>query len=110
SEVRMKTPKGAEAGNAPPHQEEPAVHPLDSVEERLQLILGLTNSILFEFDAEGRYLSVSTPSEELLATPREQLLGRTIPEVIGPEAAAPFMERIRNLLTEGHSGVFEYDL
>jgi two-component system NtrC family sensor kinase len=106
----MKTPKGAEAGNTPPHQEEPPVHPLDSVEERLQVILGLTNSILFEFDAEGRYLSVSTPSEELLATPREQLLGRTIPEVIGPEAAAPFMERVRNLLLKGHADEFEYTL
>jgi PAS domain S-box-containing protein len=80
------------------------------MEERLQVILGFTNSIMFEFDAEGRYQAVSTPSEELLATPREQLLGRTIPEVIGPEAAAPFLENIRSVLTLGKATQFEYPL
>lgn len=106
----MKTPKGTEAGHAPAHSKELPVLPLESVEERLQVILGLTNSIMFEFDAEGRYQSVSTPSEELLVTPRDQLLGRTIPEVIGPEAAAPFLEAIRNVLATGRTQQLEYNL
>ena len=87
----METSMKDEADNAPPRPKEPVAPPLDSMEERLQVILGFTNSILFEFDAEGRYQAVATPSEELLAIPREQILGRTISEVIGPEAAAPFL-------------------
>src|SRR5687767_10511378 len=106
----MKTPKGAEAVDAPPRPEEPPAHTLDTVEERLQVILGFTNSIMFEFDAEGRYQAVSTPSEELLAVPREQLLGRTIPQVVGPEAAALFLESIRSVLATGQPTQLEYSL
>jgi PAS domain S-box-containing protein len=106
----MKPPKDADAGHAPPRPEEPPVHSLETLEERLEVILGFTNSIMFEFDAEGRYQAVSSPSEELLATPREKLLGRTIPEVIGPEAAAPFLENIRSVLATGEATQFEYSM
>jgi two-component system NtrC family sensor kinase len=106
----MKTPMRDEADKAPPRPGEQPLHPMDSAEERLQVILGFTNSIVFEFDAEGRYRAVSSPSEELLASPREQLLGRTILEVVGPEVAAPFLEGIRSVLATGQSTQFEYTL
>ncbi|MBN1205469.1 MAG: PAS domain-containing protein [Myxococcaceae bacterium] len=106
----MSTPKRDEAGNVHPRPQESKVLPEQAVEERLLVILGFTGSILFEFDAEARYTAVSAPAEELLAIPRDQLLGRTIPEVVGPQAAAPFLERIQSVLTTGHADPFEYDL
>ena len=106
----MNKPTRNEAEDVSPRALEQPVLPAEAVEDRLQVILGFTESILFEFDADGRYTAVSAPSEELLATPREQLLGRTIPEVLGPQAAAPFLESIRKVLATGRADHLEYDL
>ncbi|PTL75934.1 sensor histidine kinase [Vitiosangium sp. GDMCC 1.1324] len=83
---------------------------LEAAEERLRVVLGLTDSIVFEFDAEGRYLAVLTRTEGLLAMPREQMLGRTLTEVLGPQVAAPFMERIQRVLATKQPDRFEYSL
>jgi PAS domain S-box-containing protein len=106
----MTTPKEAEAALAPPRTEETPAHTMDTAEERLEVILGFTNSIMLEFNAEGRYQEVLSPAEELLAVPRAQLLGRTLPEVLGPEAAAPFLETIRNILATGQPTQFEFSM
>lgn len=50
---------------------------------------------LFELDTEGRYLDVKSAQEALLAFPADQLLGRTVSEVLPPEAAATMMAAIR---------------
>ncbi len=55
---------------------------------RLKVLLGCTKGIVFEFDDEGRYVGVWTHDERLLARPRSELLGKTIGEVLGPEAGA----------------------
>src|SRR5689334_6780819 len=83
---------------------------LEAAEERLRVVLGLTDSIVFEFDAEGHYLAVLTRSDALLALPREQLVGRTLTEVMGPQGAIPFMERIQRILATRRSERFEYSL
>lgn len=83
---------------------------LEVAEERLRLVLGLTDSIVFEFDSEGRYVGIWTSSDELLAMPREQALGRTIMEVHGPQGGAFFMERVRETLETGKPVRFEYSL
>ncbi|WP_257459081.1 sensor histidine kinase [Archangium lipolyticum] len=92
-----------------PHQESLTLQ-LEAAEERLRVVLGLTDSIVFELDADGRYLSVLTRSDELLAVPRQEMLGRTLVEVLGPEVAAPFMERIQRVLATGQPDRFEYSL
>jgi PAS domain S-box-containing protein len=106
----MKTPKEDEAAQAPPQTEEPSVHTLDTAEERLEVILGFTNSIMLEFDADGRYQAVVSPAEELLIIPRAQLLGRTLAEVLGSEGCVPFMESIRNVLRTGQPTQFEFSM
>jgi two-component system NtrC family sensor kinase len=83
---------------------------LEVAEERLRLVLGLTDSIVFEFDSEGRYVGIWTSSDELLAMPREQALGRTIMEVHGPQGGAFFMDRVRETLATGKPVRFEYSL
>ncbi|QRN93751.1 PAS domain-containing protein [Archangium violaceum] len=92
-----------------PHKESLTLQ-LEAAEERLRVVLGLTDSLVFEIDADGRYLSVLTQSDELLAVPREEMMGRTLVEVLGPEIAAPFMERIQYVLTTGQPDRFEYSL
>lgn len=57
--------------------------------------------LMFELDQEGRYLSVMAARENLLAAPRELLLGHTVREML-PEQAA---DTVMNALTEaGKSG------
>ncbi len=68
------------------------------LKETLELIGGVISAIpdlLFEVDAEGRYLNIWTHTPELLAAQREDLLGRTLQEVMSPESAATGMEALR---------------
>lgn len=107
-------PKGEpqDPGAAPPRprSDQSLTLQLEAAEERLRVVLGLTDSIVFEFDADGRYLAVLTRSDALLAAPREEMLGRTIAEVLGPQAAAPFMEHLRRVLATRLPERFEYSL
>jgi signal transduction histidine kinase len=100
--------QGAGAASRPPG--ESLGVQLEVAEERLRLVLGLTDSIVFEFNSEGRYVGIWTSSDDLLAMPREQVLGRTIMEVHGPQGGAFFMERVRETLETGKPVRFEYSL
>lgn len=94
----------------PPYMDELLGTELEAAEARLRFVIGLTDSIVFEMDAEGRYVAIMANAEELLTVPREKALGRTLSEVLGPQAAEPFMERIRRVLATGKSERFEYSL
>ena len=66
-----------------------------SVEQELKRTLAFVQGIidafpdfLFEGSAEGRYLNTWTKNPELLAASRENLIGRTLDEVLSPESAA----------------------
>jgi PAS domain S-box-containing protein len=97
-------------GHPLPHIVEPLGPELEAAEARLRFVIGLTDSIVLEMDADGRYVAILASSDELLAMPREQSLGRTMHEILGPQAAAPFMERIRRVLETGRPERFEYSL
>jgi two-component system, NtrC family, sensor kinase len=86
----------------------PVPHPLKPAEELLQVVLGLTDSLVFEFDAEGRYLAAWAGSDALLAGPREAFLGRHISEVMDPATAARTLESIQRVLARGEPERFEY--
>jgi two-component system, NtrC family, sensor kinase len=106
----MAEAKGPGGSTIPPHILESLEPQLEAAEARLRSVMGLTDSIIFELDADGRYLAILASSDELLAMPREQALGRTMNEVFGPQAAEPFMERIRRTLETGKPERFEYSL
>jgi two-component system NtrC family sensor kinase len=93
-----------------PHSDQQPDPQLEAAEELLRVVLGLTGGVIFEFNAEGRYLAIWTRSDELLAAPREVLLGRTIADVLGPTVAAPFLERIHRVLATQKPERFEYSL
>lgn len=67
---------------------------------------GVVNAIpdiLIEVDIEGRYLNIWTRQPELLAAPREELVGKTINEVLPAEAAAVSMKAIHEADEKGLS-------
>lgn len=82
----------------------------EALDELLRVVLGLTDSLVFEFDADGRYLEVWTRTDALLAMPRESFLGRTISETMEPRIAALTMESIQRVLARGLPDRFEYSL
>jgi diguanylate cyclase (GGDEF)-like protein/PAS domain S-box-containing protein len=51
-------------------------------------------------DRDGRYLNIWTQKQELLATSKTEMLGRTVHEVLSPQSATILMEAIRE--TEEH--------
>ncbi len=83
---------------------------LEAATARLRFVLGLTDGMVFELDADGRYVGIWTGAQELLVVPRELALGRTMAEVLGPQAAAPFMERLQRTLSTRQPERFEYSL
>lgn len=62
----------------------------DDMKATLQAIPDL----MFELDAEGRYVKAKALNESLLAAPPEQILGRRVCDVLPAEAAAAVMESL----------------
>jgi PAS domain S-box-containing protein len=79
-------------------------------EARLRALVEATDDAVFEFDEQGTYLNIWTTNEGLLARPREELLGRALSEVLGAEAAAPFLQAFDRVLSTGRSEGLEYSL
>src|SRR5580693_7763920 len=64
-----------------------AVLDLRTAEARNTALLTALPDLLFELDIEGRYVQYHAPHSELLATPIENFIGKTVEEVLSPEAA-----------------------
>ncbi|CAN5853895.1 hypothetical protein BH11MYX4_BH11MYX4_53530 [soil metagenome] len=88
-------------------EEEPE---LAELRERLDLFSAFTGGILFDFDHEGRYLHVWTGQPHLLGRPAEELVGRTIIEVLGPVNGAMFQEMLAKVVATGEPTTFDYPL
>src|SRR5579883_3311195 len=80
------------------------------LEEQLRLLWAYTRGLILEFDSECRYINVWTNEPSLLYRPPEELLGKTLQEVLGDTAAAPFVERTQRILRTGRSESWEYEL
>jgi len=66
-------------------------------------ILHTLPDLLFELDLQGRYLAVYASRQELLAAPPEQLVGRTIHDVLPPAAVTVCLAALQEANTNGHS-------
>ncbi|RTL58136.1 MAG: EAL domain-containing protein [Rhodocyclaceae bacterium] len=66
-------------------------------------ILEAIPDLLFELDEEGRYLDYRASRLDLLAAPPEVLMGRTVAEILPPEAADTVMEALRQAAENGAS-------
>ena len=82
----------------------------DEGEHRLKVLLACTKGIIFELDRDSRYVGVWTHDERLLARPKEELLGRTIGDMLGPSHGAVFAGLIQRVCDTGIPETLEYEL
>jgi diguanylate cyclase (GGDEF)-like protein/PAS domain S-box-containing protein len=83
---------------------------LRAAEERHVAVLQAIPDLLFEVDLEGRYRDYRAPNTDLLAAPPQHLLGRTIAEVMPPEAAQTCMAALRQAHACGTSFGHQFEL
>jgi diguanylate cyclase (GGDEF)-like protein/PAS domain S-box-containing protein len=81
-----------------------------ATQNKLQATLDAIPDLMFELDLDGRYLDFHSPRHDLLAAPPEQLLGRTVMDVLPPEAAATCLAALREAKEKGTSTGKEFGL
>jgi PAS domain S-box-containing protein len=79
-------------------------------ERQLEAIVQAVNDVVFEFDADGTYLSVWAADDNKLAAPRSELVGRRIAEVLGEAESAKLTPRFHRVIETGVPESFEYSL
>lgn len=84
-----------------PAEAVPPTQALLQSEARLRALLSSLDDLVFELDAEGRYLAVWTDDESLLADSRQNLLGHTLLEALGDGVGSELMSCIGRVLATG---------
>ncbi len=74
---------------------------LEQVKTELQTTLRTVPDLVFQFDAEGRYLSYHSPPSELLAASPSHFIGKHVSEVLPPEASAIVIQTLAEALEYG---------
>lgn len=72
-------------------------------QNQLQATLDAVPDNLFEFGPDGRYHGLHTTRDDLLVSSVENLLEKTVADVLPPEAAATVMSALREARENGHS-------
>ncbi len=70
---------------------------------QLQATLDAIPDLLFELDLNGRYYAYHSPRTDLLAAPVEDLLGKTISDVLPPDAAEIVFSALQEAQEKGFS-------
>ncbi len=83
---------------------------LGAADARNAAILQAIPDLLFEMDLQGRHLECHSPHSELLAVPVEQLIGKTLAEVMPPQAARTCMEALHVAHETGVSAGKQFQL
>lgn len=76
---------------------------LEAYRHHLEATLNAIPDLLFEVDVDGRYHSIHSGHPDLLAAPAEQLLGKTVEEVLPPKAAAVILGALQEANVSGSS-------
>ena len=87
-----------------------ALQKLQESEDRFGSVLAALPDDVLVVDAKGRYRNIFTAEENLLALPADRLLGRTIHEVLPPEAAGAMQDVVDRALRSGERQQYEYPL
>jgi PAS domain S-box-containing protein len=83
---------------------------LRSAKEQLQATLDAVPDLLFEVGLDGRYYDYHSPRTELLAAPPDTLIGKTVSEVLPPDAAMVCLSALREAAKYGHSSGRQFAL
>ena len=79
-------------------------------EARLHALLSSLDDLVFELDENGIYLGVWTANEALLAAPRDELLGRSVRDVIGDDLGLQLITIIGRVLKTGRPEIWDFSL
>ncbi len=79
-------------------------------QNRLQALVNSIDEIIFEFSADGVYLDISTRNPALLMRPKEEMIGKSIADVLGNEYGKNFQELIDKALETKQTQSIEYSL
>ena len=83
---------------------------LRAADARNAAILKAIPDLLFELDAEGRYVNYHSPRSDLLAAPVDTFLGKTVAEVLPPHAAQACMAALQMAQASGSSSGQQFEL
>ncbi len=83
---------------------------LENARSRLAATLQAAPDLILEFDAEGRYRAVHTGARDLLVASADQMIGRSVEELLPPGTAAIIRSVMADARQNGRSGSQRYDL
>src|SRR6185503_1116008 len=83
---------------------------LKASEKELRALFTAMSDIVFELDANGRYLKIAPTDEAYLYKPPAELIGKTVHDVFPNEDADLYLEHIREVLLTGTVVRLEYKL
>jgi PAS domain S-box-containing protein len=79
-------------------------------EARMRSLIGSIDEVVFEFDAAGLILNVWSRNDELLALPRDDLIGKNVEKLLGKEFFDPWRLVFERVLQTGTSENVEYPM
>ena len=79
-------------------------------EAELRALFEAMDDVVFEIDVRGRYLKVAPTNPSLLYQPREELVGKTLFEILPAKKAEELHSYIRRSLESRKTGKVEYSL
>ena len=83
---------------------------LRTSEAELRALFAAMTDVILVLDIEGRYVKIAPTNPSLLYKPPDELIGKTLHEVMPSEQADVFLEHIRSALETQHSVDTEYSL
>ena len=81
-----------------------------ATQNQLRSTLEAIRDPIFELGLDGRYYSCSAPTDSMLPEPASTLVGKTVHDVLPPEAARVMMEALQTAHADGHSQGEQYSL
>ena len=82
----------------------------DDMANRLKATLDAIPDMLLDIDLEGRYYNVRSPNEDWLAAPPNELIGKTVTEMLPPKVAEIIMAALQEAHETGSSQGKQYQL
>ncbi|NEQ36027.1 MAG: PAS domain S-box protein [Okeania sp. SIO3I5] len=79
-------------------------------EAELRVLFEAMTDVITVFDAEGKYVKILSTNSEVLYTPINELIGKSVYEVLPPQQANLFMINIQRVLNTQETVNLEYSL
>ena len=87
-----------------------AILKIQANERRMKAIFNSLDSLIIEFDKNGKYLSVASTQLGLLARPSSELIGMNISEIVDADTAILYKEAFSKCIQNKELVVIEYPL